>query len=183
LSLPPHNSNPILTEWLTGVYHARIMNLYQRHGARVKIATTSDFNGTRWTTNSLIHQVPGGASYLLPSGSVARLFKRHNGKQAVAVQRAPANLDIAASRADNRFFLHVANMNYSGSTEAALMVQGMSPTTGRVLEISPQNPRQEVSALNPGVFAPQEKTLSRADVLKWRFPARSVSVVELECRG
>ena len=39
LSLAPHNSNPILTEWLTGVYHARAMNLYQRHGARVKIAS------------------------------------------------------------------------------------------------------------------------------------------------
>src|SRR5438552_82240 len=32
LSLAPHNANPILTEWLTGVYHARAMNLYQRHG-------------------------------------------------------------------------------------------------------------------------------------------------------
>ena len=52
LSLQPHNANPILAEWLTGVYHARAMNLYQRHGATVKIATTADFNGTRWTTNA-----------------------------------------------------------------------------------------------------------------------------------
>ena len=39
------------------------MNLYQRHGARVKIATAADFNGNRWTTNAVIHQVPGGVSY------------------------------------------------------------------------------------------------------------------------
>ena len=26
LSLQPHNASPILTEWLTGVYHARVMN-------------------------------------------------------------------------------------------------------------------------------------------------------------
>jgi len=55
------------------------MNLYQRHGARVKIAHDADFNGTRWTTNALIHQMPAGMSYLLPAGAVARLFKRHNG--------------------------------------------------------------------------------------------------------
>ena len=80
----PHNANPILTEWLTGVYHARVMNLYQRHGARVKIATAADFNGTRWTTNALIHQMPGGVSYLLPAGAVARLVQtsqRHAGRR------------------------------------------------------------------------------------------------------
>src|SRR5436190_2664884 len=62
LSLAPHNSNPILLEWLTGSYHACVMNLYQRHGARVKIATAADFNGTRWTNCAVIHQVPGGVS-------------------------------------------------------------------------------------------------------------------------
>src|SRR5437899_11960502 len=98
LSLTPSNSNPILLEWLTGVYHARVMNLYQRHGATVKIATAADFNGTRWTSNALIHQVPGAVSYLLPAGAVMRLFKRHNGAQGVTVKSAPSNLDIAASR-------------------------------------------------------------------------------------
>lgn len=34
-------------------------------------------------------QVPGGASWLLPAGAVMRLFKRHNGKQGVAVKSAP----------------------------------------------------------------------------------------------
>lgn len=46
LSLAPHNGNPILAEWLTGVYHARVLNLYQRHGATVKIATAADFGVT-----------------------------------------------------------------------------------------------------------------------------------------
>jgi hypothetical protein len=183
LSLPPHNSNPILTEWLTGVYHARVMNLYQRHGALVKIATASDFNGTRWTSNSLIHQMPAGASYLLPSGAVARLFKRHNGTRAIAVRSAPSSLDIAASRTENKFFLHVANMQYSSSTEVSLAVNGMAAAAGRVLEIAPENPRQEVTALNPNVFTPQAHTLGKADILRWRFPARSVSVVELDCQA
>jgi len=83
LSLRPPNTNPILHEWLTGVYHARALNIYQRHGARVKTATAADFCGTRWTVNAVMMQVPRGVSYLMPVGSVMRLFKRHNGSQAL----------------------------------------------------------------------------------------------------
>jgi alpha-L-arabinofuranosidase len=182
LSLAPHNSNPILTEWLTGVYHARVMNLYQRHGARVKIATTADFNGTRWTTNALIHQVPGGVSYLLPAGAVARLFKRHNGNEAVTVESLPADLDIAASRTGNKVFLHAANMNYASTIEARFVVKDMAIVGGRVMEIAPENPRQEISPLNPDVFKPAEYPLVAGREIKRRFPARSVSVIELDCR-
>ena len=183
LSLAPHNANPILTEWLTGVYHARAMNLYQRHGERVKIATTADFNGTRWTTNALIHQMPAGVSYLLPAGAVARLFKRHNGAHGISVKSSPAALDIAASRTRDTIFLHVANLDYSGATAATFAVERMVLTGGRVLEIAPGNPRQEISPLNPEVFKPAERALVQAEVVKYRFPARSVSVVELECRA
>ncbi len=183
LSLQPHNSNAILTEWLTGVYHARVMNLYQRHGATVKIATAADFNGNRWTTNAIIHQVPRGVSYLLPVGAVMRLFKRHNGSHGVSIKSAPGNLDIAASRTGDKIFLHVANMNYSGATEATFVADGLVVNGGRVLEISPENPRQEISPINPDVFKPREYGLQKGDAVKWRFPARSVSVVELECRA
>lgn len=181
LSLQPHNSNPILTEWLTGVYHARVMNLYQRHGDRVKIATAADFNGTRWTSNALIHQVPGGVSYLLPVGAVMRLFKRHQGTHGVAVTSAPDSLDIAASRAGDKVFLHVANMNYSGATEATFAVIGRVARGGVIQEIAPENPRQEISPVNPNVLEPRTHPLPAGDTLKWRFPARSVSVVELDC--
>src|SRR5205823_11610496 len=54
LSLSPHNANPILYEWLSAVYHARSLNIYQRHGARVKIATAADFNGNRWTNDAVM---------------------------------------------------------------------------------------------------------------------------------
>jgi hypothetical protein len=182
LSLAPHNSNPILTEWLTGVYHARAMNLYQRHGDQVKIATTADFNGTRWTTNALIHQVPDGVSYLLPAGAVARLFGKHNGEEAVEIQSSPRDLDLAASRTANRIFIHAANMSYTGAVEATLAIKGMVVTGGRVLEISPENPRQEISPLNPQVFNPVQRELPLANTARYRFPARSVSVIELECK-
>jgi alpha-L-arabinofuranosidase len=183
LSLAPHNSSPILTEWLTGVYHARAMNLYQRHGDKVKIATTADFNGNRWTSNALIHQVPGGVSYLLPAGAVAKLFKRNNGTHGVAVKSSPAALDVCASRTGDKIFLHVGNKNFKDSVEATIAINGMTVTGGRVLEISPENPRQEISPLNPDVFKPVEHKLIVSDTTKWRFPARSVSVLELNCRA
>ena len=179
LSLQPHNASPLLTEWLTGVYHARVMNLYARHGARVKICTAADFNGMRWTTNAIMHQVPGGVSYLLPVAAVMRLFKRHRGKQGVEVKSAPVDLDVAASREGNRVYLHVGNMSYSSATEASFAVSGLKITSGKVWEISPEQPRQEVSARYPDAFKPREHTLSAPT--RWRFPARSVSVVELTC--
>ena len=93
----------------------------------------------------------------------------------------PSDLDLAASREGDKFFLHVANMNYAKSVEASLSIGGRTVTAGRVFEIAPENPRQEVSVLNPDVFKPQEHQLPRAEVFKWRFPARSVCAVELDC--
>lgn len=179
LSLAPQNSCPILTEWLTGVYHARVLNIYQRHGDHVKIATAADFNGTRWTSNALIHQVPAGISYLLPAGAVMRLFRNHNGAQGITVKSSPTNLDVAASRTGDKLFLHVANRNYSGAIETTFAANGRKIDSGRVFEIAPENPRQEISPLNPDVFEPREHPIPTIENLKWRFPARSVSVVEL----
>jgi hypothetical protein len=131
----------------------------------------------------MIHQVPGGVSYLLPAGAVMRLFRRHNGKQGVAVKSAPTSLDVCASRTGDKLFLHVANMNYSGATKATFAVEGFVVKSGRVLEISPENPRQEISPINPDVFKPRDAALPDDDLVEWRFPARSVSAVELECRA
>ncbi|MFB3923256.1 MAG: alpha-L-arabinofuranosidase C-terminal domain-containing protein [Terriglobia bacterium] len=180
LSLSPYNSNPILYEWLTGVFHARCLNAFQRHGARVKIATAADFFGTRWTVNAVMMPVPGGSSYLMPVGSVMRLFKRHNGRQGVAVTSAPSNLDIAASRSGDCVYLHVANSNYSRSCEVTFAVQGKTIMGGRVYEIAPENPRAHVSETEPNVFAPVRKPLETRPRPTWRFPPRSVSAVELE---
>ncbi len=179
LSLRPHNANPILSEWLSAAYHARSMNIYQRHGARVRIATGADFAGTRWTVNAVMMQVPRGVSYLMPVGSIMRLFKRHNGRQGVAVQTAPPGLDIAASRTADRVFLHVANLQYRGSVEAAFSIPGMRITGGRVFEIAPDDPRTAVSQDEPNVFAPKERAIPNPAAATWRFPAASVSAVEL----
>jgi hypothetical protein len=149
----------------------------------VKIATAADFCGSRWTTNALMLQVPAGISYLLPAGAVMRLFKRHNGKQAVAVKSAPSGLDLTASRAGDKVFLHVANTDYARPVETTFAVKGSAVTGAKVFEISPEDPRQAASVLEPEALQPREHTLERAEVFKWRFPARSVSAVELTCAG
>jgi alpha-L-arabinofuranosidase len=177
LSLRPHNANPILTEWLTGVYHAHAMNTYERHGRRVKIATGADFAGTRWTVNAVVLPVPGGQSYLTPVGAVMRLFGRNRGNESVAIRSAPADLDIAASRKENRIWLHVANTAFARSCPATFAVNGRNIARATVHEISPDDVRTAASPDEPNAFAARTTVVTGAS---WRFPAASVSVVELD---
>ena len=179
LSLKPHNANPILTEWLSAVYHARSLNIYQRHGARVKIAACADFQGSRWTVMAVALPVPKGRAYLLPAGSVARLFARHNGRQAISVA-APSNLDISASRTGNKIYLHVASLEYARPVFAAMAVKGMRLTGGRLYEIAPGEPREYVNQDRPDIFKPIERALAAAELERIRIAARSVCVIELD---
>jgi alpha-N-arabinofuranosidase len=179
LSLSPANTNPILYEWLSAAYHARSLNIYQRHGARVKIATAADFNGTRWTNTAVMLPVPRGNSYLMPVGSIARLFKNHNGTHGAGIRSAPSGLDIAASRSAGKIHLHVANLEYRTAIEASLAVDGAAITGGRVFEIAPEDLRTAVNQDQPDVFQPREATLPPGRP-SWKFPAGSVSAVELE---
>jgi alpha-L-arabinofuranosidase len=178
LSLVPHNANSVLLEWLSAAYHARSMNIYHRHGAKVRITTGADFAGNRWTVNAVMLQTPRGISYLTPAGSVMRLFKRHNGKQGVGVRSAPSDLDVAASITDKRVFLHVLNRSFSRPVEVTFQVEGRTVTGGRVFGIAPDDPRTAVGLDQPRVFTPRESTLTAP--AGWRFPAASVSAVELD---
>jgi alpha-N-arabinofuranosidase len=180
LSLKPHNANPILFEWVSAVYHARSFNIYQRHGGRVKIATAADFNGTRWTVMAVHTPVPRGKTFLLPVASIARLFRAHNGEQGIQVRHTPPNLDVAASRTGDTVFLHVLNLDSRNSVEASFGVQGRRIATGRVHEIAPDDLRASVDQDRPDTFEPVEKTISSPGTLRWRFPAASVSAVELK---
>ncbi len=179
LSLSPANTNPILREWLSAAYHARSLNIYQRHGARVRIATAADFNGTRWTNTAVMLPVPRGQSYLMPAGSIARLFKTHNGTQGIGVRSAPPGLDIAASRSAGKVYLHVANLEYRTAIQATLAVDGTEITGGRVFEIAPGDLRTAVDQDQPDIFQPREAAFPPGEP-GWRFPAGSVSAVELD---
>jgi alpha-N-arabinofuranosidase len=180
LSLSPYNANMILTEWLSAGYHARTLNTYLRHGDRIRICTGADFCGTRWTVNAVIMPVPRGRSYLLPVGSIMKLYKKRLGSHGIRVLSAPEGLDVAASRRENVVYLHVLNMNYNESVKTTFAVSGVTAARGRVYEIAPEHPRVYVNQNRPDVFKPVEKELMGKDALEWIFPATSVSAVELE---
>src|SRR3569833_3039619 len=115
----------------------------------------------------------------MPVASIARLIKRYNGTQGVAVSAQPSGLDIAASRSGSIIYLHVANIQFRGDVETSFSVDGMKVTGGRTWAIAPDNLRQFVSLDQPDVFAPVEKPIPGHQALKWRFPAGSVTAVEL----
>jgi alpha-N-arabinofuranosidase len=119
--------------------------------------------------------VPRGKTFLMPVALIARLFKRNNGEQAVAVSAAPSSLDIAASRTGNRVFLHVLNLDCRKPVDVSFTVAGKHVMSGRVLEIAPADLRAYVSEDQPNTFQPIDKSLTA----NWRFPPASVSAVEL----
>ncbi len=177
LSLKPHNTNPILYEWLSAVYHARSLNIYQRHGARVKIATAADFQGSRWTVTAVALPVPKGRSFLMPVGSIARLFAKNNGQHGVAAS-GPSSLDVAASRSADKIYVHVVNLDFGRPVTASLFVKGTAIVSARLLEIAPEESREYVNQDRPDIFTPRERPLKPNEPM--RFAARSVSVVELK---
>ena len=83
----------------------------------------------------------------MPVGSIARLFKRYNGTHGVAVKSAPSGLDIAASRAGNKVFLHVANLEYRKTIEASFAVEGLAVARRARL---PDRPRQSAGGRKSG---------------------------------
>lgn len=109
-----------------------------------------------------------------------RLFKRHNGRQGVAVRSAPEGLDVCASRTGGKVYLHVANLNYGRPVTANIAVENMIVARGTVHAIAPESPRLCVSADTPDIFRPVQTALGSGAAVRWTFPAASVSAVELE---
>lgn len=175
LSLDPHNSNPILQEWLSAAYHAKTMNAYLRRGDRVKMCTGADFCGTRWTVNAVRIPVPRGRSYALPVASIMALFDKHKGTHGVSVETSTPSLDVAATRDEETIYLHVLNTDFQSPVETTFDVAGSPIRNGRVLHIAPDEPRAYVDRNRRDTFTPHGNRFDGA----WRFPPRSVSVVEL----
>ena len=170
------NRGEVLSTWAAGVSYARILNVHERHGDVLKIATAADFCGTRWQVNAVMIPVPGGKSFLMPVAHMMKLYRRHSGEQAVAVERAPSDLDVTASRTGNRIFLHVVNTNRTASVATRLSVAGKPITSAKVFEVA-ADPMLELRADNRDALTPREKKLDAS--AKWRFPPASVSAVEL----
>ncbi len=176
-ALPGRNRCEVLSTWAAGVANARLLNVHERHGERLKIATLADFCGTRWQVNAVMIPVPRGKAFLMPVALVMRLYRHHSGEQSVGVPQAPDGLDVTASRTSDRLYLHVVNTRRDRSAEARLAVDGMKIASGRVFEMT-GDPEYEVIRAEPHGIATVEKPLPAGAT--WTFPAASVSAVELD---
>jgi len=176
-SLPGRNRNEVLSSWAAGVADARVLNVHERNGDVIQIATLADFCGTRWNVNAVMIPVPGGHAYLMPVARVMALYGQHSGEHALRVVDAPPGLDVTASRSGERVYLHVANTERTRAVAAELGVEGRSLAGGTVWEIA-ADPTFEVLPDSADVLAPVRKVLPAAG--RWTFPPASVSALELE---
>jgi alpha-N-arabinofuranosidase len=176
-ALRGRNRCEVLSTWAAGVANARLANVHERHGDKLKIATLADFCGTRWQVNAIMIPVPGGQSFMMPVARVMCLYRHHSGEQAIDVVEHPQDLDVTASVTGNRVFLHVVNTLRKRSVDAALQVSGRRIKGGRVFTLA-ADPEFEVFEHRDDVLEPVEKQISVHG--NWTFPAASVSAVELD---
>jgi len=176
-SLPGRNRCEVLSTWAAGVANARMLNVHERHGDKLKIATLADFCGTRWQVNAVMIPVPSGKSFMMPVALVMSLYRRHTGAKAVEVNSAHEDLDVTASRSGQRIYLHVININRDRSVSTYLKVDGMKIVSGRIFELA-ADPEFEVIQTQSNEVVPKEKKLPES--YRWTFPPASVSAVELD---
>jgi alpha-L-arabinofuranosidase len=177
-AIPGRDRCDVLSTWAAGVSYGRILNNHQRHGDLLKIATAADFCGTRWQVNALMIPVPGGDAYLMPVARVMKLYRHHIGRHALDVKAAPADLDVAASRTDDKVFLHVVNTNRTRSASARLGLGEASIARATAFEIA-EDAMIEVSNLNSAeIMREAERSLGTSG--DWSFPPASVTAVEVD---
>jgi alpha-N-arabinofuranosidase len=176
-ALPGRNRCEVLSTWAAGVANARLLNVHERHGDRLKIATLADFCGTRWQVNAIMIPTPGGKSFMMPVALVMALYRHHTGEQAVRVTKAPEGLDVTASRRNDRLFLHVVNTSRDRSVTARLVVDGMTMRSGKVFQLA-ADPEFEIIQTQAREIVPVQKDLPPGAL--WTFPPASVSAVELD---
>jgi len=163
--------------WAAGVANARLLNVNERHGDMLKIATAADFCGTRWQVNAVMIPVPGGPSFMMPVARVMSLYRHHTGRDAIKVENHPDALDVTASITGSKVFLHVVNTERTRSVDATLAVAGKKITGGRVFTLT-ADPIFEVFEHRPDLLEPVETPLPANG--RWTFPAASVCAVELD---
>jgi len=178
-SIPDRDRCDVLSSWAAGVSYARMLNLHQRHGDVLKIATAADFCGNRWQVNAIMIPTPPnrGRAYLMPVARVMSLYRHHVGEQFIEVTHTPDGLDITASRTGDKFYLHVVNTQRTRSIRSPIDITGRQVRGGKVSEIAVE-PEHEITGFSPDSLNPAEKPWQ--DNAPWEFPAASVSVVELD---
>lgn len=156
LSLQPHNKVELLREWLSGLYHARCLTLYERHSDIVDICTLADFVGTSWTVNAVLTGSPREVPYLLPVGHVMRLFRTQSGTHGLTAESGNAALTVSASRAGDTVYVHVTNLDLDHDATVDLDLGGATARTTTCHRIAPEKLSDAIDSSNLDVFAVRE---------------------------
>jgi alpha-L-arabinofuranosidase len=175
-AIPGRNRCEVLSSWAAGVSYARMMNLHERNGDLLKIATLADFCGTRWQVNAVIIPVPTGKAFLMPVAKIMSLYRNHTGKEYLEISGVPEGLDITASRTGNTTYLHVVNINRARPVEMNLKIDNRAIKSGKAYELS-TDPEFEIMSATDDPLLPKERTLAVNESIV--FPSASVTAVEL----
>ena len=173
--LKGRNRGEVLSTWAAGVSYARLMNLHERNGDVLKIATLADFCGTRWMTNAMII-VPGNNPVLMPVGKIMSLYRRHTGEQLLRTEGGHKDLDITASITGKTIYLHVVNTSRTDASSIRVEVPGWTVTSSRSFVLC-TDPEYEVLGSPFDPLKPVERVLPVDEPML--FPAASVTAVEL----
>lgn len=172
-----HNRGNVQSTWMIGVAYARALNVHERNGDILKIATAADYCGTRWMNNALMINHPSKVAYLMPVAHVMSLYRRHSGESLVDATSTSGDLDITASITGNKAYIHVVNINKDKAVKAELSVAGKTIKSGKVFQLKAE-PSFEIMITTRDDLKVEELDMQKAD--SWTFPSGSVSAVELE---
>lgn len=179
LSIQPHNKSEMLREWIAGLYHARVMALFERHADIVDIATLADFAGTTWTVNAVMLGSPRERPYLLPAGHIMRLFRKFSGAAVAGATSSSAAIEVSASRSEGTVFVHVVNTDLESDARIDIDV-GVAAASVRCHRIAPTiNTAIDSTALD--VFRVSDAT--EAGLTGLVVPPASVSAYEIALKA
>lgn len=176
-ALPGRNRCEVLSSWAAGVSYARLMNLHERNGDLLKIATLADFCGTRWQVNAIMIPVPGGKSFMMPVARIMHLYRHHTGKEAIHIDHKSGDLDVTASRTDDTIYLHVVNTSRNRTIKTPIHIDNMSVKSAKAFEIS-ADPEFEILRAENNPLIPKERVLQVQEPVE--FPPASVMALELK---
>ncbi len=181
LSLQPHNKCELLREWISALYHAKVLNLYERNADFVEVATLADFEGNSWLVNAVMLGSPREQPYLLPVGHVMHLYKVHGGSSQVDVAVEGTTLDVSCSRGGDTLYLHVVNTDLDRATKAEISVDGAQPGGAYAHEIAPGDLSAAIDTTALDIFKVAKRRISvNGGVIVWSFPKASVTSLEIQ---
>ncbi len=176
--IPGRNRGDVLSAWAAGVAYARILNVLERHGDVLDIATCADFFGNRWQVNAVMLPTPiwSGRPFLMPVGRLMALYNHHIGKYALNVQCSDSDIDVTASIDGDKVFLHVVNTGREHSVRLPIEVTGRTIRNATAWEIS-ADPMQEIIELTASQLEPVVHQIENG---VYTIPAAGVAALELE---